>query len=340
MDPVHLDAHGEGPADTPAALGSTAGSALQAVVMGRVGADLYPAPDQLRKALREIDNYDRFVGGFAGNVATGLARLGVSTAICSRVGPDGHGDFVRDFLAAEGVDTRWLVTDSRFLTPLTFCEIWPPDRFPLTFYREPTAPDWQIRMEDIDMEEMSRIPLLYATGTALAHSPSRETTIEAMRAHRGTKIFDLDYRPVLWPDLAEYAPRTQEACRLADIVIGNDDELAGATGASSESEAVRKLFALGPRLVVAKRGDRGVAVHDPVGTAEVAGIQVQVVNGLGAGDGFAAAFGHGILRGLEPAEAARLGNASGAMVAMKIPCAAAMPTEPELSAFLSSRGGA
>lgn len=312
---------------------------LQSVVMGRVGADLYPAAGQLRKPLRQIERYERFVGGFAGNVATGLARLGVRTAIVSRVGDDGHGEFVRDFLAGEGVDVRWLRLDPEYPTPLTFCEIWPPDRFPLTFYRYPTAPDWRVEVDDLDLGEVAEAPLLYATGTGLAQSPSRDTTLRAMQAHRGRTIFDLDYRPVLWRTPGDYPAQARAACGLAEIVIGNGEELAAATGHAREEEAVEFLFSLGPKLVVAKRGERGVAIHDPTGTRAVPGIPVEVVNGLGAGDAFAAAFGFGLLEGLSLEEAARLGNAAGAMVAMKVPCSVAMPTLAELRAFAEALDG-
>src|SRR5438094_136802 len=165
---------------------------IDVAVLGRVGIDLYP--NQLSTPLREVRTYTRFVGGFAGNVATGLARLGVRVAIVSRVGAEGHGDFVRDWLAREGVDVRFLAVDPYWQTPPTFCEAWPPDRFPITFYRKPTAPDWQLSPGDFDAEEVAAAPLLYATGTGLAQSPSRETTLEALRAHRGTTIFDLDWR--------------------------------------------------------------------------------------------------------------------------------------------------
>src|SRR4051794_5898194 len=143
---------------------------IDAVVIGRVGIDLYP--NELETPLSEVQTFTRFVGGFAGNVATGLARLGVRTQIVSRVGDDGHGEFVRRWLAEQGIDVSLLQVDPYWLTPPTFCEVWPPDRFPLTFYRRPTAPDWQLEPADFDRDA----PLLYATGTGLAQSPSRETT--------------------------------------------------------------------------------------------------------------------------------------------------------------------
>src|SRR2546421_10532479 len=209
--------------------------------MGRVGVDLYP--NQLETPLSEVRTYTRFVGGFAGNVATGLARLGVRTAIVSRVGAEGHGDYVRSWLTDEGVDVRFLATDPYWQTPPTFCEVWPPDRFPITFYRKPTAPDWQLSPEDFDADEVAGAPLLYATGTGLAQSPSRVTTLGALRAHRGTTIFDLDWRPALWDDPREYPRLAAEAAAAADVVIGNEEEVEAAQG--------------GPPTLVRKRGAGG-----------------------------------------------------------------------------------
>ena len=192
---------------------------IDAAVIGRVGIDLYP--NQLETPLSDVREYTRFVGGFAGNVATGLARLGVNVAIVSRVGAEGHGDFVRAWLAGEGVDVRFLATDPYWPTPPTFCEVWPPDRFPITFYRRPTAPDWQLSPDDFDAKEVAEAKLLYATGTGLAQSPSRETTLAALKAHTGTTIFDLDWRPTLWDQPDAYPALAAEAAAAADIVIGD-----------------------------------------------------------------------------------------------------------------------
>jgi 5-dehydro-2-deoxygluconokinase len=299
---------------------------LEAVVVGRVGADLYPAPDQLRRPLSDVERYERYVGGFAGNVATGLARLGVRVAIVSRVGDDGHGRFIRRFLEAEGVDVRWLGVDPELRTALAFCEIWPPDRFPITFYRTPTCPDWRIAREDLDLPLIASAPVLLTAATGLARSPSRETTLELLEMHRGLAVFDLDHRPVLWEDARSYPLYARLASRRAAVVIGNAEELAAATGIEDERGAAERILDLGPSLVVAKRGAAGCALHDRGGVREVAGVPVEVVNGLGAGDAFAAAFAYGLLRELDELEAARLANAAGAIVAGQIPCSSAMPT--------------
>lgn len=292
---------------------------IDAVVMGRVGIDLYP--NELSTPLREVRTYTRFVGGFAGNVATGLARLGVRAAIVSRVGEEGHGKFVRAWLAAEGVDVRFLATDPYWQTPPTFCEVWPPDRFPITFYRKPTAPDWQLSPEDFDAAEVAAAPLLYATGTGLAQSPSRETTLAALRAHRGTTVFDLDWRPTLWEDPAEYPRLAAEAVRAADVVIGNEEEVEAAQ------------FPDAPTVVL-KRGERGATVFEDGRETDVPGFPVEVVNGLGAGDAFAAAVGHGLLNGYPLVEAVRRGTVAGAIVASRLACSEAMPRLDELEAAL------
>jgi 5-dehydro-2-deoxygluconokinase len=293
---------------------------IEAAVLGRVGVDLYP--NEIATPLREVRTYTRFVGGFAGNVATGLARLGVKTAIVSRVGAEGHGDFVREFLAREGVDVRFLATDPYWLTPPTFCEVWPPDHFPITFYRRPTAPDWQLSSGDFDAEAVADAQLLYATGTGLAQSPSRETTLAVLAAHRGTTVFDLDWRPALWDDAREYGDLARRAVASADLVIGNEEEV--------EAAALPEP----PRRLVVKRGARGATVYEEGAETHVPGYRVEVVNGLGAGDAFAAALGHALLRSLPLIEAVRRGTVAGALVAAQLACSEAMPRLTELEEAL------
>ncbi len=289
---------------------------IDAVVMGRVGIDLYP--NQISTPLRDVRTYTRFVGGFAGNLATGLARLGVRTAIVSRVGDDGHGEFVRDFLAAEGVDVRFLRTDPDWPTPPTFCEVWPEEHwFPITFYRKPTCPDWQLSPHDFDRDAVADARLLYATGTGLAQSPSRDTTLTALEEHRGFTIFDLDWRPTLWERAADYPPLAAGAVAAADLVIGNEEEVA----AAQVSDV--------PTLIL-KRGERGATVYENGTETDVPVFPVEVVNGLGAGDAFAAAVGHGLLNGLSLVESVRRGSVAGALVASQLACSEAMPRLEDL----------
>jgi len=304
-----------------------AGDAARAYVFGRVSADLYP--QQLNTPLEEVRTFERFVGGFAGNVSTGLARLGVPTAIVSAVGDDGHGRFVRSFLDSEGVDTRALRVHPTLRTALAFCEAWPPDHFPITFYRTPTCPDWELTVEDLP-REMDRAWLMYVSGTGLAREPSRSATLAALaRRLSGTTIFDLDWREMLWPDAGEYAPLVRRASGHANVLLGGAAEFAAA------GLEPRDALALGPDLVVVKRGGEGALVIDRDGERGVARLDVPVVNGLGAGDAFAAAFGAALIAGQGGAGSARRANAAGAIVAARLSCSTAMPTTAEIDALLA-----
>jgi 5-dehydro-2-deoxygluconokinase len=296
---------------------------VEVVVMGRLSADLYPT--QIRTPLREQRNYTRYVGGFAGNVCTGLARLQVRTAIVSKVGNDGHGEFIRDFLSLEGVDVGWLGIDQTLNTPIVFCEIWPPDRFPLLFYRTPTAPDWELTTDDFDVDAVADAPILLASGTGLARDKSHASHMAALERHQSTAIFDLDYRPSFWSGAGAYQIAVQAALPHADIVVGNEDEVRAATGVEDPRRGIVALRALGPRVIILKRGGEGAALFDGDRVTEVPPVRMEVVNGLGAGDAFLASVTHGVLRGIDLETAVRRANWAGAYVASQVPCSEAMP---------------
>jgi 5-dehydro-2-deoxygluconokinase len=297
---------------------------LEAIVMGRVLLDLYP--EQVERPLEDVETFRQYAGGFATNVATGLARLGVQAAVFSAVGDDGHGRFVRRFLEREGVDCRWLGTHPTLRTALAFCEIWPPDTFPITYHRTPTCPDWEVRAGDVDLDQVASVPLLYLSGTALAVEPSRAAahTLAAARASSaGHTILDLDWRSMLWPSAGDYAREVARVLPFATTILGGDSEWqAAGLDPAAPAGATR----------VAKHGPDGCTVHHPDGSrTDIAGNPVDVVNGLGAGDAFAAAWGYGLLRGREPLEMA---NAAGAIVASRHSCSSAMPAEDEVERFL------
>jgi len=298
-------------------------STTEVVVMGRLGADIYPT--ELRTSLRHQRNFIRYVGGFAGNVCTGLARLQVGTAIVSKVGNDGHGEFIRDFLSREGVDVGWLGIDHTLNTPVVFCEIWPPDRFPLLFYRTPTCPDWELTTEDFDVDTAADAPILVVSGTGLARENSLKAHMAALELHRHTTIVDLDYRPTFWPSPRVYAAAVRDVLPLADVVLGNEDEVRAATGLDDPRQGIAELRAAGPRVLILKRGGEGAVLFDGDRVRELPPVRMDVVNGLGAGDAFLAAVTHGILRGIDLATAVRRANWAGALVASQVACSEAMP---------------
>jgi 5-dehydro-2-deoxygluconokinase len=304
------------------------------LVVGRLLADIYP--NQLRTPLSEIESFTRFVGGFAGNVATGLARLGVATAILSRVGDDGHGEFCRAFLEREGIDTSWLGVDPTYRTGLAFCEAWPPDHFPITYYRTPTCPDWEISFDDFTLDDAREIPWCLLSGTGLARSPSRDVHLALAQERVATStVLDLDLRSMLWDGTRAYRTYVQALLPFVDVVIGNESEFEAALGGEALA-AARRALQLGPRTVVLKRGGAGVLALAADGERDIPGLPVEVVNGLGAGDSFCASLLDSLLRGLPLEEACRRGNAAGAIVASRLACSAAMPTRAEVDELLAT----
>src|SRR3954454_3164427 len=310
---------------------------MEAVVVGRVGVDLTPPTP--RTPLGSAEGFVRAVGGFAGNIATGLARLGVRTAVVSAVGDDGHGDHVRSFLSAEGVDTQALATMTGSRTQVAFFEVWPPDRFPVTFYRP--APAAETRLTGVDMPAalLDAAPVVIVSATLLAHEPARSATLHVLEARRAsadpaamrTTILDLDWRPTLWDDPTVAPALVRQAACLADVVIGSDEEF-GATGVPPD---VGSPF---PSSIVLKHGPAGVSLVDGGRRHDMPGIPVDVVCGIGSGDALTAAFSAGILRGMDPAVAVERGNAAGALVATRLMCSTAMPTTAEIDSLLAGKG--
>jgi 5-dehydro-2-deoxygluconokinase len=300
---------------------------LEALVTGRVALDLYP--EQTERRLEDVETFRQYPGGFACNVATGLARLGVRTAVYSGLGDDGHGRHVRNFLEREGVDCRWIATHPTLPTALAFCEIWPPDDFPITYHRTPTCPDWECTLQEagVSLDRAAAVPLLYISGTALAREPSREAmvTLAQLRAGAGGHtVLDLDWRPMLWPSAEAFAAQVRRVAPAATSILGGDGEWRAANLDPAAPCAATR---------VAKHGPEGCTVHLPDGSREEAvGLPVRALNGLGAGDAFAAGWGYGLLRGAP--SPAHLANAAGALVATRHSCAAAMPTLAELKEFL------
>jgi len=307
---------------------------IEAIVIGRVGVDLTPATP--RTTLAAADAFVRAVGGFAGNIATGLARLGIRTAIVSAVGDDSHGDHVRSFLAGEGVDVESIVTMPGSRTQVAFFEVWPPDRFPVTFYRPQPAAETRLTLDDLPAELLATAPIAIVSATLLAEEPARSTTLrllEERRTSRGRRaasvtIIDLDWRPSLWVDPGEAPGLTARAAALSDLLIGSDDEFA-ATGLDPEI-----VPGDGPVTIVLKHGPDGVSLIDAAGRRDLPGIAVEVLCGIGAGDALTAAFVAGLVRGIPAAEAVERGNVAGAIVASRLMCSTAMPTPAEIDALL------
>ncbi|MGW7002169.1 5-dehydro-2-deoxygluconokinase [Streptomyces sp. NPDC054933] len=306
------------------------------ITMGRIGVDIYPL--QTGVPLAQVETFGKFLGGSATNVAVAAARLGRTSAVISRTGQDPFGTYVHQALKEFGVDDRWVTPVERYPTPVTFCEIFPPDDFPLYFYRQPKAPDLEIHEEELDLDAVRAARIFWMTGTGLCAEPSRSSTLTALRARNksGTTVFDLDWRPMFWNDPEQARPFYTEALAHATVAVGNLDECEIATGVREPWACARALLAAGVELAVVKQGPKGVlAVHRDGRSAEVPPVRVEVVNGLGAGDAFGGALCHGLLADWELDHVMRYANAAGALVASRLACSSAMPTESEVEDLLA-----
>ncbi|WP_326690212.1 MULTISPECIES: 5-dehydro-2-deoxygluconokinase [unclassified Streptomyces] len=320
------------------------------VTMGRIGVDIYPL--QTGVPLQHVESFGKFLGGSATNVAVAAARLGRSSAVISRTGDDPFGTYCHEALGGFGVDDRWVTPVAKYPTPVTFCEIFPPDDFPLYFYRLPKAPDLEIHAGELDLAGIAAAKIFWMTGTGLCEEPSRGATRTALAARDTVRteavatVFDLDWRPMFWgagadgelsPQAAKEAarPHYREALAHATVAVGNVEECEVATGAREPRECAEALLDAGAELAVVKQGPKGVlALHRDGTVAEVPPHPVEVVNGLGAGDSFGGSLCHGLLAGWDLEYAMRYANAAGALVASRLACSSAMPTAPEVEALL------
>ncbi|MBR8744756.1 5-dehydro-2-deoxygluconokinase [Nocardiopsis sp. MG754419] len=302
------------------------------LTIGRVGVDVYPR--QVGVGLDEVESFGKFLGGSATNVAVAAARHGRSSAVITRTGEDPLGRFVHRALRGFGVDDRFVTAVPGVATPITLCELFPPDDFPLYFYGRDPAPDLLIEADDLDLSAVTGADLFWATGTGLCRDPGRTATLAALRARdrRHPTVLDLDYRPMFWPSREEARRYVSEALPLATVACGNVDEWETAVGTRDPVEAARRGRERGLSLAVVKQGPAGVLAADATGLHRSPPVPVEVVNGLGAGDAFGGALCHGLLSGWPIERTLRFANVAGALVASRLACSDAMPTTAEVLA--------
>lgn len=316
--------------------------AFDVISIGRVGVDLYPMQDGI--GLEDVETFGKYLGGSAGNVAVAASRYGHDVALISRVGDDPFGRFVVRALDELGVDTAYVRTDPALPTPVTFCEIFPPDDFPLYFYRFPAAPDLRVSAGEIPPVGIKDSQLFWATLTGLSAEPSRSAhqTAWDLRARTPLTVIDLDYRPMFWTHETEATRSAEIALSACTVAIGNLEECRVAVGETEPERAARALLDRGIELAVVKQGPRGVLALTADERFECLPYRVDVLNGLGAGDAFGGAICHGLLSGWDLGRTIEFANAAGAFVAARRECATAMPTEDEVRELQregSSRGG-
>ncbi len=304
------------------------------ITIGRVGVDIYPL--QVGVGLEDVTSFGKFLGGSATNVAVAAARHGLKSAVITRTGNDPFGKFIHNELVRLGVSDEFVSGVAGLNTPVVFCEIFPPDDFPLYFYREPKAPDLEIAASELDLDAIRDARIYWSTVTGLSQEPSREAHHVAWDA-RGRKpltILDLDYRTMFW-DSPELATReVEKALGKVTVAVGNKEECEVAVGETEPHRAADALLERGIELAIVKQGPKGVLAKTKDESVEVPPYFVNVVNGLGAGDSFGGALCYGLSQGWELEHILRFANVAGAIVASRLECSTAMPTTDEVDAIL------
>ncbi|WP_018634311.1 bifunctional 5-dehydro-2-deoxygluconokinase/5-dehydro-2-deoxyphosphogluconate aldolase [Neomegalonema perideroedes] len=325
---------------------------LDVITIGRSSVDLYGA--QAGGRLEDMGSFQKYLGGSPANMAAGAARLGLRSALLSRVGDEHMGRFLREELAREGVDVRGLRTDPDRLTALVILGIRDETNFPLIFYRENCA-DMALSEEDVDPAFIAEAGAVVATGTHLSNPRTEAAVFKALtlaRANGARTALDIDYRPNLW-GLSGHGDgenryiasgmvteRLQRRLGLFDLIVGTEEEFRIAGGFEDTLESLKAVRRLTPAVLVCKRGPMGAAAF----TGEIPetldegisgpGFPVEVFNVLGAGDGFMAGLLRGWLRGEDWPTSLTWANACGAFAVSRHGCAPAYPSWEELQFFL------
>ncbi|WP_176037719.1 bifunctional 5-dehydro-2-deoxygluconokinase/5-dehydro-2-deoxyphosphogluconate aldolase [Brucella tritici] len=325
---------------------------LDLITIGRSSVDLYGA--QVGGLLEDMASFNKYVGGSPTNIATGTARLGLKSALITRVGDEHMGRFLLRELEREGVDTRGIVTDPERLTALVILGIRDQQHFPLIFYRENCA-DMALCEDDINPAFIAEAGCVLATGTHLSHPKTEAAVLKALRLARNNgsrTALDIDYRPNLWGlsghgdgenrfiESADVTTKLQSTLHLFDLVVGTEEEFHIAGGSTDTLQALKAVRAVTGAALVCKRGPMGAVVFegpipeslDEGQTGE--GFPIDVFNVLGAGDGFMSGLLRGWLKDEDWPTCLKFANACGAFAVSRHGCTPAYPSWEELQFFL------
>ena len=330
------------------------GKPLDVITIGRASVDLYG--QQIGTRLEDIGSFAKSVGGCPANIAVGTARLGLKSALLTRVGAEQMGGFIKEQLAREGIETKGIVTDPERLTALVLLAVEAEGVSPMIFYRSDCA-DMALNEADIEEGFIASARSIVVTGTHFSTpnaSAAQRKAIRLAKAHGGRVVFDIDYRPNLW-GLAGHAAgferyvasdrvtrEYQSILKDVDLVVGTEEEIAIAAGTADLPAALKAIRALTEATIVLKRGAKGCIVYDGPIPADLeqgivgTGFPIEIYNVLGAGDAFMSGFLRGWLKGEPHSTSATWANACGAFAVSRLLCAPEYPTWDELSFFLEN----
>ena len=302
--------------------------------VGRISVDLYSMEPNV--GFDGQQNFQKSVGGSPTNVAVAAAQLGLRVALATKVGDDAFGEYVKSRLAGWGVDTDFVGTVPGAQTPLAFAALTPPESPTVIFYRGPASPDTTITTADVPADVVRNAKVLWISQASLSQGSTAEACLEwmSLRSRDDHTILDLDYRPSLWASVDDARSMAERAIALATVVVGNREECAIAVGTDEPDAAADALLAAGVRLAIIKLGADGVMLATATERISIPALPIDVVCGLGAGDGFGGSLCYGLLHEWDLDRIGRFASAAGALVSTRLTCADAMPTVDELDALM------
>ncbi len=290
--------------------------------------------------LEYVHQMQKQIGGAESNVAIGLSRLGLKAGWISKLGEDPFGRYIQKFIRGEGVDTSAVTYTDRAPTSVFFKEKLSAEQVNVYYYRKNSAASL-MSADDVKGEYIAQAKVLHVTGITPALSEScKEAVFHAIQQakdHNLTVVFDPNVRYKLWDDVDEAREVLLKIASLADYILPGIEEAAFLTGEEDYEASARKLLTNDSQKIIIKLGEEGAYYHSLEETGHVSGFPVQqVIDPVGAGDGFAAGVISQLLEGGSLAEMTEYGNAVGAFVVQMSGDIEGVPTKPQLEQFIKS----
>jgi 5-dehydro-2-deoxygluconokinase len=311
---------------------------LDLLTVGRISVDLFS--EQINTSFSQPQTFQKSIGGSPTNVAVAAAKLGHKSAIVTKVGVDPLGEFVVNKLQTFGVDTNFVKVAESGLTPVVLASQDPPEDPKIIFHRQPSAPDTQLVVSDIDDQTLKAAKNFWVSACALSQGTTAESIFHWLEVRGRAKetIIDLDYRPSFWKSRDEARVAAQRAISHCTIAIGNIAECEVALGISDPKKAADDLLSRGISLAIVKMGGDGVLLATKDQSHVIKPLPIKLVCGLGSGDAFGGALIHGLISGWELEKIGLFANAAGAYLASELMCADAMPSLEFLEEFIEKMG--
>lgn len=289
--------------------------------------------------LHTIENFHLELAGAETNVAIGLAKLGFNASFVSKVGNDAFGKFIIQKLQKASVLVDELYLDSHYPTGFQLKSQVAFGDPEVQYFRKGSAAS-QLHPNDFNMDYFTQAKHLHMTGIPLAISESTrefaQTALSFMKSQKKTISFDTNLRPSLWKSEREMIDTINHFAKQADYVLPGIGEGKCLTGYETPQDIASFYLDAGVRTVIVKLGEEGAYYKTSQESGFIKGFKVaNIVDTVGAGDGFAVGVISGLLENLPVNEAVIRGNAIGALAVQSLGDNTGYPTKNELNRYIT-----